>query len=35
MSLRSISHGIMQGGVNGLNCITMELLRDPGPGLTD
>jgi N-dimethylarginine dimethylaminohydrolase len=29
------SGGIMQGGVNGLKCITMELLRDPGPGLDD
>ena len=29
------SDGIMQGGVNGLKCITMEVLRDPGPGLDD
>jgi len=29
------SHGIMQGGTNGIKCITMELLRDPGPGLDD
>jgi N-dimethylarginine dimethylaminohydrolase len=27
------SDGIMQGGVNGLKCITMEVLRDPGPKL--
>lgn len=27
------SDGIMQGGVNGLKCITMEVLRDPGPTL--
>jgi N-dimethylarginine dimethylaminohydrolase len=25
--------GIMQGGTNGMKCITMELLRDEGPGL--
>jgi N-dimethylarginine dimethylaminohydrolase len=29
------SHGIMQGGTNGIKCITMELLRDPGPSLDD
>ena len=29
------SDGIMQGGVNGLKCITMEVLRDAGPGLED
>jgi len=29
------SDGIMQGGVNGLKCITMEVLRDAGPGLDD
>lgn len=29
------SDGIMQGGTNGIKCITMELLRDPGPGLDD
>jgi N-dimethylarginine dimethylaminohydrolase len=29
------SSGIMQGGVNGLKCITMEILRDPGPTLLD
>ncbi len=29
------SGGIMQGGVNGLKCITMEILRDPGPNLLD
>lgn len=27
------SDGIMQGGVNGLKCITLEILRDPGPRL--
>jgi N-dimethylarginine dimethylaminohydrolase len=27
------SDGIMQGGTNGLKCITMEILRDPGPRL--
>jgi N-dimethylarginine dimethylaminohydrolase len=27
------SHGIMQGGTNGLKCITLEVLRDPGPRL--
>jgi N-dimethylarginine dimethylaminohydrolase len=27
------SDGIMQGGVNGLKCITLEVLRDPGPTL--
>jgi len=27
------SDGIMQGGVNGLKCITMEVLRDSGPTL--
>ena len=27
------SDGIMQGGVNGLKCITMEILREPGPRL--
>jgi hypothetical protein len=26
-----LSSGIMQGGVNGLKCITMELLRGIGP----
>lgn len=25
--------GIMQGGVNGLKCVTLEILRDPGPRL--
>ena len=25
------SDGIMQGGVNAMKCITMEILRDPGP----
>jgi N-dimethylarginine dimethylaminohydrolase len=25
--------GIMQGGVNGIKCITIELLRDDGPAL--
>ena len=25
------SSGIMQGGTNGIKCITMELLRDDGP----
>lgn len=29
------SSGIMQGGTNGMKCITMELLRDDGPGLDD
>jgi len=29
------SSGIMQGGTNGIRCITMELLREPGPGLND
>jgi N-dimethylarginine dimethylaminohydrolase len=29
------SDGIMQGGVNGLKCITLEILRDPGPVLHD
>lgn len=29
------SEGIMQGGVNGISCITMQLVRDPGPGLDD
>jgi len=29
------SDGIMQGGVNGLKCITLEILRDPGPALHD
>ena len=29
------SDGIMQGGVNGLKCITLEILRDPGPTLGD
>jgi N-dimethylarginine dimethylaminohydrolase len=27
------SDGIMQGGVNGLKCITLEVLRDAGPSL--
>jgi N-dimethylarginine dimethylaminohydrolase len=27
------SSGIMQGGVNGIKCITMELDRDDGPRL--
>lgn len=27
--------GIQQGGVNGISCITGQLLRDPGPGLED
>ena len=27
------SSGIMQGGTNGIKCITMELLRDDGPRL--
>jgi len=27
------SDGIMQGGVNGLKCITLEILRDSGPRL--
>jgi len=27
------SDGIMQGGVNGLKCITLEILRDAGPRL--
>ena len=25
------SGGIMQGGTNGIKCITMEILRDDGP----
>jgi arginine deiminase len=25
------SSGIMQGGTNGIKCITMEILRDDGP----
>jgi N-dimethylarginine dimethylaminohydrolase len=25
--------GIQQGGVNGLKCVTLEILRDPGPRL--
>lgn len=29
------TEGIMQGGVNGISCITMQLLREPGPGLDD
>ena len=29
------TEGIQQGGVNGIYCITGELLRDPGPGLDD
>jgi arginine deiminase len=29
------NEGIMQGGVNGISCITMQLVRDPGPGLDD
>jgi N-dimethylarginine dimethylaminohydrolase len=29
------TEGIMQGGVNGISCITMQLLREPGPGLAD
>jgi N-dimethylarginine dimethylaminohydrolase len=29
------SSGIMQGGTNGIRCITMEMLRDVGPGLDD
>jgi N-dimethylarginine dimethylaminohydrolase len=29
------TEGIMQGGVNGISCITMQLLREPGPGLED
>ncbi|MBI4318567.1 MAG: hypothetical protein HY675_08760 [Chloroflexi bacterium] len=29
------SSGIMQGGTNGMRCITMELLRNEGPGLAD
>jgi len=29
------SSGIMQGGTNGIKCITMELLRDDGPRLYD
>jgi hypothetical protein len=27
------SSGIMQGGTNGIKCITMELDRDDGPRL--
>ncbi len=27
--------GIQLGGVNGISCITGQLLRDPGPGLED
>src|SRR5581483_6474721 len=27
------TEGIMQGGVNGISCVTMQLLREPGPGL--
>jgi hypothetical protein len=26
-------HGIMQGGVNGMRCITLEMRRDEGPYL--
>ncbi len=29
------TEGIMQGGVNGISCITMQLLRERGPGLDD
>lgn len=29
------TEGIMQGGVNGISCITMQLFREPGPGLDD
>jgi N-dimethylarginine dimethylaminohydrolase len=29
------TEGILQGGVNGISCITMQLLREPGPGLDD
>ncbi len=29
------TEGIMQGGVNGISCITMQLVREPGPGLND
>lgn len=29
------TEGIQQGGVNGISCITGQLLRDPGPGLED
>ncbi len=25
------SSGIMQGGTNGIKCITMEIMRDDGP----
>jgi len=27
------TNGIMQGGVNGLKCVTLEILREPGPHL--
>jgi N-dimethylarginine dimethylaminohydrolase len=26
-------HGIMQGGVNGMRCITLEMRREEGPSL--
>jgi N-dimethylarginine dimethylaminohydrolase len=29
------TEGIMQGGVNGISCITMQLYREPGPSLDD
>ncbi len=29
------TEGIQQGGVNGISCITMQLVREPGPGLDD
>ena len=29
------TEGIQHGGVNGVSCITGQLLRDPGPGLED
>ncbi len=29
------TEGIQQGGVNGISCITMQLVRDPGPSLED
>lgn len=28
-------HGIMQGGTNGMRCITLERLRDEGPYLEE
>jgi len=29
------TEGIMQGGVNGISCVTMQLVREPGPSLDD